>query len=128
MNLSRLFQLNIIIIFSLIYPSHASALILNQKENIQKSITIHKSKINRNQISKGSNKIDNKEKVNIGPKVIVESDEMRRIGGGQIGDVLFPKPCFTRETTAPGASSGPVIRGLKGYNSQILENGIRPWS
>ncbi len=126
MNISKLFKLDIIIIFSLIYSSHASALILNQKENKQKSITINKSKINRNQISMGNKKIDNKEKVNNGPEVLVESDEMRRIGGGQIGDVLFPKSGFTSTTTAPGASSAPVIRGLKGYNSQILENGIRP--
>ena len=43
---------------------------------------------------------------------VVPNEEIRREGGGQLGDLLFSKPGITGSSFAPGASSRPIIRGL----------------
>jgi hypothetical protein len=60
-----------------------------------------------------------------GAKLTVTNPELRRSGGGQIGDILFARPGVTGTETAPGAASRPVIRGLDNYRVRIQENGIR---
>jgi len=54
----------------------------------------------------------------------VSGPELRRSGGGQVGDILFAKPGITGTETAPGAASRPIIRGLDNYRVRIQENGI----
>ncbi|WFU39293.1 TonB-dependent receptor [Bradyrhizobium sp. CB82] len=54
---------------------------------------------------------------------VVPSEEIRRDGGGQLGDLLFAKPGITGSTFAPGASSRPIIRGLDVNRVGIVENG-----
>ncbi|OAF08664.1 TonB-dependent receptor [Bradyrhizobium neotropicale] len=54
---------------------------------------------------------------------VVPNEEIRREGGGQLGDLLFSKPGITGSSFAPGASSRPVIRGLDVNRVGIVENG-----
>ena len=56
--------------------------------------------------------------------LVVTNPELRRSGGGQLGDVLFSRPGVTGTETAPGAASRPVVRGLDNYRVRIQENGI----
>ena len=55
---------------------------------------------------------------------VVPNEEIRRNGGGTLGDLLFSKPGITGTEFAPGASSRPVIRGLDNNRVGIVENGI----
>jgi iron complex outermembrane recepter protein len=55
---------------------------------------------------------------------VVPNEEIRREGGGTLGDLLFSKPGITGSEFAPGASSRPVIRGLDVNRVGIIENGI----
>jgi iron complex outermembrane receptor protein len=55
---------------------------------------------------------------------VVPNDEIRRDGGGTLGDLLFSKPGITGSEFAPGASSRPIIRGLDVNRVGIVENGI----
>ncbi len=54
---------------------------------------------------------------------VVPNEEIRRSGGGQLGDLLFSKPGITGSSFAPGASSRPIIRGLDVNRVGIVENG-----
>jgi iron complex outermembrane receptor protein len=54
---------------------------------------------------------------------VVPNEEIRREGGGQLGDLLFSKPGITGSGFAPGASSRPIIRGLDVNRVGIVENG-----
>jgi len=54
---------------------------------------------------------------------VVPSEEIRREGGGQLGDLLFSKPGITGSSFAPGGSSRPIIRGLDVNRVGIVENG-----
>ena len=54
---------------------------------------------------------------------VVPNEEIRRAGGGTLGDLLFSKPGITGSSFAPGASSRPVIRGLDVNRVGIVENG-----
>ncbi len=56
--------------------------------------------------------------------LVITNPELRRTGGGQLGDVLFSRPGVTGTETAPGAASRPVVRGLDNYRVRIQENGI----
>src|SRR5215216_7723843 len=55
---------------------------------------------------------------------VVPNDEIRRTGGGTLGDLLLDKPGVTGSSFAPGASSRPIIRGLDVNRVGIMENGI----
>ena len=55
---------------------------------------------------------------------VVPNEEIRRQGGGTLGDLLFSKPGITGSSFAPGASSRPIIRGLDVNRVGIVENGI----
>ena len=55
---------------------------------------------------------------------VVPNEEIRRAGGGTLGDLLFSKPGITGSSFAPGASSRPIIRGLDVNRVGIVENGI----
>ncbi|MEA2864000.1 MAG: iron complex outerrane recepter protein [Bradyrhizobium sp.] len=55
---------------------------------------------------------------------VVPNEEIRREGGGTLGDLLFSKPGITGSSFAPGASSRPVIRGLDVNRVGIVENGV----
>ena len=55
---------------------------------------------------------------------VVPNEEIRRTGGGTLGDLLFSKPGITGSEFAPGASSRPIIRGLDVNRVGIVENGI----
>ncbi|MBR0852244.1 TonB-dependent receptor [Bradyrhizobium diazoefficiens] len=54
---------------------------------------------------------------------VVPNEEIRREGGGQLGDLLFSKPGITGSGFAPGGSSRPIIRGLDVNRVGIVENG-----
>jgi iron complex outermembrane recepter protein len=54
---------------------------------------------------------------------VIPNEEIRRQGGGQLGDLLFSKPGITGSGFAPGASSRPIIRGLDVNRVGIVENG-----
>jgi len=54
---------------------------------------------------------------------VVPNEEIRRQGGGQLGDLLFSKPGITGSGFAPGAASRPIIRGLDNNRVGIVENG-----
>lgn len=54
---------------------------------------------------------------------VVPNEEIRRQGGGQLGDLLFSKPGITGSSFAPGGSSRPIIRGLDVNRVGIVENG-----
>ena len=55
---------------------------------------------------------------------VVPNDEIRRNGGGALGDLLNTKPGITGSSFAPGASSRPIIRGLDSNRVGIVENGV----
>src|SRR5712672_1281800 len=55
---------------------------------------------------------------------VVPGEEIRRNGGGTLGDLLLNKAGITGSSFAPGASSRPVIRGLDVNRVGIVENGI----
>src|SRR5258708_10746336 len=55
---------------------------------------------------------------------VVPNEEIRREGGGQLGDLLFSKPGITGSSFAPGASSWPIIRGLDVNRVGIFETGV----
>ncbi|WP_022720715.1 TonB-dependent receptor [Rhodopseudomonas sp. B29] len=55
---------------------------------------------------------------------VVPNDEIRRSGGGTLGDLLNNKPGITGSSYAPGGSSRPIIRGLDVNRVSIIENGI----
>ncbi|ABE41265.1 TonB-dependent receptor [Rhodopseudomonas palustris BisB5] len=55
---------------------------------------------------------------------VVPNEEIRRNGGGTLGDLLNNKPGITGSGYAPGASSRPIIRGLDVNRVGIVENGI----
>ena len=55
---------------------------------------------------------------------VVPNDEIRRSGGGSLGDLLNSKPGITGSSFAPGASSRPIIRGLDSNRVGIVENGV----
>src|SRR5712672_982763 len=55
---------------------------------------------------------------------VVPSDEIRRNGGGTLGDLLLHKAGITGSSFAPGASSRPIIRGLDVNRVGIVENGV----
>jgi iron complex outermembrane receptor protein len=55
---------------------------------------------------------------------VVPNDDIRRNGGGTLGDLLFSKPGITGSGFAPGASSRPIIRGLDVNRVGIVENGV----
>jgi len=55
---------------------------------------------------------------------LVPNEEIRRNGGGTLGDLLNNKPGITGSSFAPGASSRPIIRGLDVNRVGIVENGI----
>ena len=55
---------------------------------------------------------------------VVPNDEIRRSGGGSLGDLLNNKPGITGSSFAPGSSSRPIIRGLDSNRVGIVENGV----
>uniref|UniRef100_Q07RS8 TonB-dependent receptor n=1 Tax=Rhodopseudomonas palustris (strain BisA53) TaxID=316055 RepID=Q07RS8_RHOP5 len=55
---------------------------------------------------------------------VVPNEEIRRNGGGTLGDLLFSKPGITGSNFAPGAASRPIVRGLDVNRVGIVENGI----
>ncbi|WFU15602.1 TonB-dependent receptor [Bradyrhizobium sp. CB3481] len=55
---------------------------------------------------------------------VVPNEEIRRNGGGTLGDLLFGKPGITGSSFAPGASSRPIIRGLDVNRVGLVENGV----
>src|SRR4030088_3331819 len=55
---------------------------------------------------------------------VVPSEEIRRNGGGTLGDLLSKKPAITGSSFAPAASSRPIIRGLDVNRVGIVENGV----
>ncbi|MGP9810653.1 TonB-dependent receptor domain-containing protein [Rhodopseudomonas sp. NSM] len=55
---------------------------------------------------------------------VVPNEEIRRNGGGTLGDLLNNKPGITGSSYAPGAASRPIIRGLDVNRVNIIENGI----
>jgi iron complex outermembrane receptor protein len=54
---------------------------------------------------------------------VVPNEELRRVGGATLGDLLFSKAGITGSSFAPGASSRPIIRGLDVNRVGIVENG-----
>ena len=56
--------------------------------------------------------------------LIVPREELRRLPGSTLGDLLFDKPGVTGSSYAPGAASRPIIRGLDNYRVRIQENGV----
>ncbi|ABD08884.1 TonB-dependent receptor [Rhodopseudomonas palustris HaA2] len=55
---------------------------------------------------------------------VVPNEEIRRNGGGTLGDLLNNKPGITGSSYAPGGASRPIIRGLDVNRVNIIENGI----
>ncbi|QDL98936.1 TonB-dependent receptor [Rhodopseudomonas palustris] len=55
---------------------------------------------------------------------VVPNEEIRRNGGGTLGDLLGNKPGITGSQYAPGGASRPIIRGLDVNRVSIIENGI----
>ena len=55
---------------------------------------------------------------------VVPNEEIRRNGGGTLGDLLFSKPGITGSEFAPGASSRPIVRGMDNNRVGIVENGL----
>lgn len=55
---------------------------------------------------------------------VVPEEEIRRSGGGTLGDLLFNKPGITGSGFAPGSASRPIVRGLDMNRVRIQENGI----
>ena len=55
---------------------------------------------------------------------VVPIEEIKRSGGGTLGDLLFSKPGITGSSFAPGAASRPIVRGLDMHRVRVQENGI----
>ena len=55
---------------------------------------------------------------------VVPNEEIRRNGGGTLGDLLSNKAGITGSSFAPGASSRPIIRGLDVNRVGLVENGV----
>jgi iron complex outermembrane receptor protein len=55
---------------------------------------------------------------------VVPTEEIKRSGGGTLGDLLFSKPGITGSSFAPGAASCPIVRGLDMHRVRVQENGI----
>ena len=55
---------------------------------------------------------------------VVPTEEIKRSGGGTLGDLLFSKPGITGSSFAPGAASRPIVRGLDMHRVRVQENGI----
>ena len=55
---------------------------------------------------------------------VVPTEEIKRSGGGTLGDLLFSKPGITGSSFAPGAASRPIVRGLDTHRVRVQENGI----
>lgn len=58
------------------------------------------------------------------PVTVVPETEIRRNGGGTLGDQLNTLPGVTGSSFAPGGASRPIIRGLDNTRVRIQENGI----
>jgi iron complex outermembrane receptor protein len=58
------------------------------------------------------------------PVTVVRETEIRRNGGGTLGDQLNTTPGVTGSSFAPGGASRPIIRGLDNARVRIQENGI----
>lgn len=56
--------------------------------------------------------------------LVVPQEELRRLPGATLGDLLFDKPGVTGSSYAPGAASRPVVRGLDNYRVRVQENGL----
>ncbi|UYO44007.1 TonB-dependent receptor [Rhodopseudomonas palustris] len=54
---------------------------------------------------------------------VVPNEEIRRSGGGTLGDLLGNKPGISASQYAPGGASRPIIRGLDVNRVSIIENG-----
>ncbi|WP_363349900.1 TonB-dependent receptor domain-containing protein [Methylocystis echinoides] len=59
-----------------------------------------------------------------GSTLVVPREELRRLPGATLGDLLFDKPGVTGSGYAPGAASRPIVRGLDNYRVRIQENGV----
>jgi iron complex outermembrane receptor protein len=55
---------------------------------------------------------------------VVPADELKRVTGTSLGDILYSKPGITGSTFAPGAASRPIVRGLDNHRVRIQENGL----
>ncbi|PZA09479.1 TonB-dependent receptor [Rhodopseudomonas palustris] len=55
---------------------------------------------------------------------VVPNEEIRRTGGGTLGDLLGNKPGISASQYAPGGASRPIIRGMDVNRVSIIENGI----
>lgn len=58
------------------------------------------------------------------PVTVIPESEIRRNGGGTLGDQLNTVPGVTGSSFAPGGASRPIIRGLDNARIRIQENGI----
>lgn len=58
------------------------------------------------------------------PVTVVPESEIRRNGGGTLGDQLNNLPGVTSSSFAPGGASRPIIRGLDNTRVRMQENGI----
>ncbi len=58
------------------------------------------------------------------PVTVVPENEIRRNGGGTLGDQLGNLPGVTSSSFAPGGASRPIIRGLDNTRVRMQENGI----
>ncbi|HWK86311.1 MAG TPA: TonB-dependent receptor [Xanthobacteraceae bacterium] len=56
--------------------------------------------------------------------IVMKQNEIARIAGGTLGQLLFDRPGISATTFAPAGASRPVIRGLDGFRIRIQENGI----
>jgi iron complex outermembrane receptor protein len=59
-----------------------------------------------------------------GTNTTVPIGEIRRRGGGSLGDLLFSKPGITGSSFAPGAASRPIVRGLDMHRVRVQESGL----
>jgi len=55
---------------------------------------------------------------------LVPEEEIRRSGGGTLGELLFNKPGITGSGFAPGSASRPIVRGLDMHRVRLQENGV----
>lgn len=58
------------------------------------------------------------------PVTVIPESEIRRNGGGTLGDQLNNVPGVTGSSFAPGGASRPIIRGLDNARIRVQENGI----
>ncbi|MGJ0506369.1 MAG: TonB-dependent receptor [Methylocystis sp.] len=59
-----------------------------------------------------------------GTVLVMPKEELRRLPGSTLGDLLFDKPGVTGSSYAPGAASRPIVRGLDNYRVRVQENGL----